>query len=121
MCIRDSNEIFELFQSAYSGAPSGGHVSGKTNSFQISRVSLSGKRTVVYKQSPQKSEQGSENQLTSVVNYIADFCEKSHLKQLPYICLPTLAEKIALRDLKENTDRTTAVSYTHLDVYKRQM
>lgn len=105
-----NNEIFELFQSAYSGAPAGGHVSGKTNSFQISRVSLSGKRTVVYKQSPQKSEQGSENQLTSVVNYIADFCEKSHLKQLPYICLPTLAEKIALRDLKENTDRTTGLT-----------
>ena len=88
-----NNEIFELFQSAYSGAPT--HV-GDTESkraFEIDAVSLSGMRMPVYKQRPEKAE-GDETELDAIVNYINVYCEKKNIKKLPGICLPPLEELI---------------------------
>ena len=105
-----NNESFELFQSAYSGAPANMQASGRTNHFQISRVSFSGKRTVIYKQSAPETEQGAENQLTSVVSYIENFCKRNRLKRLPYICLSALSEKLSLRDLKEDKNYASGLT-----------
>lgn len=43
-----NNEIFELFQSAYSGAAANTDESFMQKEFSISKVNLSGKRTVIY-------------------------------------------------------------------------
>lgn len=85
-----SNEIFELFQSAYSGDSAKAEGMASKKKFKISRVSLTGRRTVVYEQRPVKQEEEKETQLVSVVNYISGYCQKAGLKRLPDICLPPL-------------------------------
>lgn len=88
-----NNEIFELFQSAYSGAPAlvAGVDEGKE--FTISKVKLSGEREVIYEQ--KKNEQTeNESQMTALVNYIYEYCEKNDISKLPDICLPPLKQVI---------------------------
>lgn len=88
-----NNEIFELFQSAYSGA------SEKTDDsnikeFTIYSLTESGKRVPVYTQKKKKSGSGSATQLEAIVKYVADYCDSIHLPKLPDICLPSLADCI---------------------------
>ena len=88
-----NNEIFELFQSAYSGAPAliAGMDEGKA--FKISKVELSGVRQIIYEQ--KKDEQTeNESQMNALVHYIHEYCEKNNIVKLPDICLPPLPEKI---------------------------
>lgn len=84
-----NNEIFELFQSAYSGA------SEKTDDsnvkeFTIYSLTESGKRIPVYSQKKKKNGEGSSTQLDAIVKYVAEYCDKIHLSKLPDICLPSL-------------------------------
>lgn len=88
-----NNEIFELFQSAYSGA------SEKTDDsnvkeFTIYSLTESGKRVPIYSQKKKKSGEGSATQLDAIVKYVADYCETIKLPKLPDICLPPLEECI---------------------------
>lgn len=87
-----NNEIFELFQSAYSGGPASVDDSVAVKKFDVSRVNLSGRRTVIYSQRPEKSNDVSETQLDSIVNHIAAYCNAQGIKKLPGICLPPLGE-----------------------------
>ncbi len=88
-----NNEIFELFQSAYSGA------SEKTDDsnvkeFTIYSLNESGKRMPVYSQKKKKSGEGSATQLDAIVKYVADYCDSINLPKLPDICLPSLSNCI---------------------------
>ena len=88
-----NNEIFELFQSAYSGA------SEKTDDsnvkeFTIYNLSDSGRRVPVFQQKKQKSGESSATQLDAIVKYVADYCHEINLPKLPDICLPALSECI---------------------------
>ena len=88
-----NNEIFELFQSAYSGA------SEKTDDsnvkeFTIYNLTDSGKRIPVYEQKKKKGGEGSATQLDAIVKYVADYCEEIKLSKLPDICLPSLGTSI---------------------------
>lgn len=88
-----NNEIFELFQSAYSGA------SEKTDDanvkeFTIYNLTESGKRVPVYTQKKKKSGEGSATQLDAIVKYVANYCSEIQLHKLPDICLPALGECI---------------------------
>ncbi|MDO4482797.1 MAG: hypothetical protein Q4C14_08815, partial [Bacillota bacterium] len=78
------NEIFELFQSAYSGA------SEKTDDsnvkeFTICSLTESGKRVPVYVQKKKKSGEGSATQLDAIVNYIASYCNGKGVTRLSSI------------------------------------
>ena len=88
-----NNEIFELFQSAYSGA----YISdGKTKAvkkYEISEVDLAGRRTTLYSQKPEKND-NTVTELDAIVEYIHDYCEEEHISKLQEICLPPLAEMI---------------------------
>lgn len=88
-----NNEIFQLFQSAYSGAAIPSEGMGAVKKFRISRVDLAGRRTVIYEQKPQKDMSG-ETQLDALVAYISDYCGKKAIEKLPDICLPSLAYRI---------------------------
>lgn len=90
-----NNEIFQLFQSAYSGAPSQFDTLGNTNKFKLSKVSLYGRREVFFEQKP-KSLDASVTQLDALVEYVKEYCEKRGIERLPNICLPPLPEHIAL-------------------------
>ena len=88
-----NNEIFELFQSAYSGA------SEKTDDsnvkeFTIFSLTVSGKRVPVYTQKRKKSGEGSATQLDAIVKYVSDYCAGINLPKLPDICLPSLGDCI---------------------------
>lgn len=88
-----NNEIFELFQSAYSGA------SEKTDDsnvkeFTIYSLTESGKRIPVYSQKKKKSGEGSATQLDAIVKHVAGYCSTIDLPKLPDICLPSLGDCI---------------------------
>lgn len=84
-----NNEIFELFQSAYSGAPEHADESN-TKEFVIYELTKSGKRLPVYVQKKKNQTEGNITQLDAAINYIRAFCAKYSLRKLPNICLPSL-------------------------------
>ncbi len=88
-----NNEIFELFQSAYSGEAATVKDVDKAKEFDICRVNLSGKREIIYKQTIEK-EESSETQLEALIQYIDDYCSKEGISKLNPICMPPLEEKI---------------------------
>lgn len=88
-----NNEIFQLFQSAFSGAPVKNDGINNQKKFRISCVELSGMRKVLYEQMPE-SNAGGETQLDALVNRIHEYCEDQHIQKLPNICLPPLETNI---------------------------
>lgn len=98
-----NNEIFQLFQSAYSGAPVPNGAMGETKRFKISKVDFNGQREMIYEQKP-KEEKGRETQLDAIVAYVEEYCRLNHIERLPDICLPSLAAFIPYSDKDyENT------------------
>ena len=87
-----NNEIFELFQSGYSGSPES--INGEDDTpFDIYELDFSGKKNLVYKHKLENSEQ-SRSQLEAVVEYVDKYCKADGVKKLPDICLPALEEVI---------------------------
>lgn len=89
-----NNEIFELFQSAYSGASERAD-DGNVKEFSIYELPDTGKRIPVFAQKRQKSGENSTTQLDAIVRYVHEFCDKTHIGKLPDICLPALSEIIS--------------------------
>ena len=92
-----NNEIFELFQSAYSGAPEKMD-DAAVKEFTISSVSICGKRTPVYSQKRKKADGVNVTQLDALVDYIGAYSEKAGIERLPSICLPPLEKLISCPD-----------------------
>ena len=81
-----NNEIFTLFQSAYSGASAISDKNGNTREFSISEVSFTGKRNVVYERKAERAGDGSRiTQLEAIVDYIDKCCGESRIPRLPSI------------------------------------
>lgn len=102
-----NNEMFELFQSAYSGAPERTEDSN-LKEFTIYEITPSGKRLPVYVQK-KKKEQNVKTQLDAMVQYMASFCQENQLKKLPEICLPSLEECIEFPIQKASSDRSSHI------------
>lgn len=88
-----NNEIFELFQSAYSGAPEHIDESGRKE-FTIFEITKSGRKVPVYEKKKKKGSGNDKTQLEALVQYIRGFCQSNNLRKLPDICLPSLSEVI---------------------------
>lgn len=88
-----NNELFELFQSAYSGETATIKNVDQSKSFDICKVDLSGKREIIYQQKPEK-EEGGESQLEALIQYIGDYCKEENIEKISPICLPALEEVI---------------------------
>lgn len=95
-----NNEIFELFQSAYSGAPAVANTDQKKK-FKLYSVNLWGKKQVVFEQKPDKNDGDVETQLKVIVDYVADYAKEQKIEQLPGICLPSLREAIPYSEAKK--------------------
>lgn len=96
-----NNEIFELFQSAYSGASE--KVDGDSvKEFTIFSLTESGKRLPVYVQKKRNSGDGSTTQLDAIVNYVINYCSEIGLVKLPDICLPSLQRSIDFEPVIES-------------------
>lgn len=88
-----NNEVFELFQSAYSGAPEKMD-DANIKEFTICEVSESGRRIPVFVQKKKKSSGSNSTQLESIVQYVSEYCDEKKIDKLPNICLPPLPKVI---------------------------
>ena len=94
-----NNEIFELFQSAYSGAPATVSDMGTQKEYVISKVSLSGARTTVYQKKKKKAtNESAQSQLKAIVEYVSAFCANKSIDKLSPICLPPLPSLLPYQD-----------------------
>lgn len=90
-----NNEIFELFQSAYSGAPEKMD-DNAIKEFSIRSVSSCGKRTPVYVQKRKQADGINTTQLDAIVEYVNLYSQKEGIERLPNICLPPLEKSISV-------------------------
>lgn len=96
-----NNELFELFQSAYSGAPAENQEERNHKEFVINQVELSGKRIPIYVQKRDKNSEKGLTQLEAIVQYINSFCTEHNISGLPGICLPALPDIIRFSELQK--------------------
>ena len=90
-----NNEIFELFQSGFSGAPE--NMSADTifaREYHISEITFEGKRKCVFSQKVEGEKKSKKTQLEALIEYINGYCEEKNILKLPSICLPPLPEVI---------------------------
>ncbi len=104
-----NNEIFELFQSAYSGAGVPVANSSANGTFSIYEKNVWGKKTLVYTNKQKKISKETETQLQAIVNYVADYCKLQDIKKLPGICLPSLKDRISTDELDYTTKSTVSI------------
>lgn len=103
-----NNEIFDLFQSAYSGAAADQSQVDIVKEFSVSDVNLLGKSQIIFQQKNPKSEK-SATQLEAIVEYVAKYCEDNRIKRLPGICLPSLGEVIDYQPCKTKFEIETDI------------
>lgn len=84
-----NNEIFELFQSAYSGSSIDSEKSGQKSEYQIREVNLLGQSKTVFEQKNEKRK-NQKSQLEALVEYVADYCRNEAVPEVSGICLPEL-------------------------------
>ena len=85
-----NNEIFELFQSAYSGADAETDEVDNKREFTLNTVSLSGKRTPIFVQKREKSQHKSLSQLEAIVEYVNEYCKESDIEGFTRYLLATI-------------------------------
>lgn len=88
-----NNEIFELLQSAYSGAPER-LGDNSTKEFTIYEITQAGRKRNVFEQKRKNSGDSAKNQLEAIVEYVSGYFNASGQKQLRGICLPPLESVI---------------------------
>ena len=93
-----NNEIFELFQSAFSGEIVDEDKEKEQMDICISEVALSGKRKTVFEQKQKKEIQESHTQLENAIEYIAEYVKNNNMECSEDICLPELKERIEFPD-----------------------
>lgn len=87
-----NNEIFELFQSAYSGGPATREDEISQKKFRINKYDLSGRCGVLFEQKASGRSKLVDTELESVVKHIASYCKEKGIEKLPNICLPSLKD-----------------------------
>lgn len=95
-----NNEIFELFQSGFSGAPekaSSDTISSRE--YQLSEVTFEGKRNNIFTQNSTGDNNARRTQLEALVEYVRRYCEEKNISKLSSICLPALPELISYPEI----------------------
>lgn len=87
-----NNEIFELFQSAYSGGPSVREDQSHQKKFTIYKYGMEGRNGILFKQTPTNKAKAASTELEALVKHVAGYCEDNHIEKLPPICLPSLKD-----------------------------
>jgi len=101
-----NNEVFELFQSAYSGASSKVDVGSNQKEFVISSVDFAGRRTPVFERKAQKTTDNEEtlSQKDAITKWITDFFKANNLHKLADICQPPLPKLLEYERHKRQDD-----------------
>lgn len=96
-----NNEIFELFQSAYSGGSAAMDEGSGSKSFRLYEIKPNGLRKELYEKKAERKEDGNNvTQLDALVAYIAEYCVQNHIDRLPNICMPPLPAMISLEEVE---------------------
>lgn len=105
-----NNEIFELIQSAYSGAnvPVGNDVS--ENIYSIYERNLWGKKELKYTNKKKQKVDSEVTQLQAIVDYVRVHCVSNNIEKLPGICLPSLEAVIHTDRLDYSLDNVEVIS-----------
>lgn len=88
-----NNEIFELFQSAYSGESEKAS-NANVKPYKLFELNRSGKRSLIFEQKKQNGGNNGRNQLEAIVDYVSAYCADNNVRKLPSICLASLERKI---------------------------
>lgn len=98
-----NNEVFELFQSAYTGVKVAEDGDNKTKTFSVYELNNWGKRSMVYTNKKKSQSDHAKNQLQAIVDYVNAYCKKTGIQALNGICLPSLPDVIKKDSLAEFT------------------
>lgn len=109
-----NNEIFELFQSAYSGADTDEQQAGLKREYEVAQLNLAGIKKIVFSQKNTKKG-NTKNQLETTVEYINSFCQKNSIPKLQGICLPSLPETINYEYIAYNKQDSVGVMLGYYD------
>jgi S-DNA-T family DNA segregation ATPase FtsK/SpoIIIE len=94
-----ANEIYDLFQVAWSGAPYDPSGFDADDPLEITAIALDGSRTALYR--PRRSQaQADVTQLKALVEYLRQVAEEQSIHPLSGPWLPPLAEKIPLEEIQ---------------------
>lgn len=105
-----NNEIFELFQSAWSGAKAADEDELNKRDFEINRVTLNGRRIKVFSTKDNQNSNSQQTELDSVINYINNYCINSGINKLSGPWLPPLDKYIYLDDLLKTYEHSEWMS-----------
>lgn len=99
-----NNEIFELIQSAYSGAnvPESGDSNERV--FTIYERNLWGKKKAVFSNKKNTESSSEVSQLDAIVDHVSMYCKANDIDKLPGICLPSLDTVIKTDAFDYNSD-----------------
>ena len=114
-----NNEIFELFQSAYSGAFISDANVKAVKKFSVSEIDLAGRKKLLYEQKPEKND-NTITELDAIVSYIHNYCNNAGIEKLQDICLPPLAEVIPYPETLSNEGTDIVVPIGIYDDPKHQ-
>lgn len=87
-----NNEMFELFQSAYSGEKVRDTNAILGHKYEINMLNVWGKKHLVYSNKGAKGKEETITQLQAIVDYVEKFCYQQGVAKLPGICLPPLQD-----------------------------
>lgn len=110
-----NNEIFELFQSAYSGGPAIISSDLDEKEYTIYEVGYRGRKGILCQKKKEKNKNAGLTELEAIVNYVAEHCEKNKIERLPNICLPCLPEKIHYRN--DSIDKCNLLAMVPIGIY----
>lgn len=94
-----NNEIFELIQSAYSGADVPEGNDAKENVYAVYERNRWGRKKLIYTSRRNSSDGENRSQLEAIVDYIRSYCAENGIEKLPGICLPALKTVIKTDEL----------------------
>ena len=104
-----NNEIFDLFQSAYSGATVPEGNDSKDRVFSLYERNLWGKKILRYTNKRAKKSGDAVSQLQAIVDYVCDYCVQQGIAHLPGICLPSLPDRVNTDVLKYSSDSENGI------------
>lgn len=96
-----NNEIFELFQSAWSGAKKYEDDDVSKTDIEISEVSIEGRRNIIYSSKDENKNKPSTTELDETIKQIDGLCKKMNINRLQGPWLPILEDVIYLDQLLE--------------------
>ena len=105
-----NNEIFELVQSAYSGANVPDGSSNQEKTFTMYERNTWGKKIPVYTNKKKTTDTSEISQLEAIVNYVSLFCQSNNIHRLPGICLPSIPTDIRTDNLSYDSENETGYS-----------